>query len=192
MPSLGSRRYYLLSFLEMQQISSGQRGRHYLRNFVEMRRTTCRKKFQNGAQKKVSESAGLVGTSRPRLGSPGHTLAQTRFPSRAQNIKNGPKWVQNRRFRLKIGPCESYGHFGPVRTGPGPKKSKSMPQNRQDLDYPEHHGFFYVVNHRIAYAKVSQFLLWPAAIPTPVGDHLMLLLIKRATVFCECSADANP
>ena len=75
----------------------------------------------------------LVGRSRPRLGSPGRVLAQTRFPSRAQNIKHGPKWVQNRRFGLKIGPCESYGRFGPVRTGPGPKKSKSMPQNRQEV-----------------------------------------------------------
>ena len=88
-------------------------GRHYFSNFLEMRRTTCRKKFRNGAQKKVPESAGLAGRSRPRLGSPSHVLAQTRFPSRAQNIKNGPKWVQNRRFGLKIGPRESYGHFGP-------------------------------------------------------------------------------
>ena len=115
----------------MQQISSGQRGRHYLRNFLEMRRKTCRKKFRNGAQKKVPESAGLAGTSRPRLESPGHVLAQTRFPSWAQKIKNGPKWVQNRRFGLKIGPRESYGHFRPVRTGPGPKKFKGMPRKRQ-------------------------------------------------------------
>ena len=50
-------------FLEMPKISSGQRGRHYWRNFLEMRRTTCRKKFRNGAQKKVRESAGLVGGS---------------------------------------------------------------------------------------------------------------------------------
>ena len=52
---------------------------------------------------------------------------------RAKNIKNDPKWVQNRPFGLKIGPRESYGHFGPVRTGPGPKKSKSMAKNRQDF-----------------------------------------------------------
>ena len=128
---LGSCRHYLLNFLEMLQISSGKRGRHYLSNFLEMRHISCRKKFRNGAQKKVPESAGLAGRSRPRLASPGHVLAQTRFPSRAKNIKNGPKWVQNRRFGLKIGPCESYGHFGPVRTSPGPKKSKSMPKNRQ-------------------------------------------------------------
>ena len=31
-----------------------------MRNFLEMRRKTCRKKFRNGAQKKVPESAGLV------------------------------------------------------------------------------------------------------------------------------------
>ena len=30
-------------------------------HFLEMRRKTCRKKFRNGAQKKVPESAGLVG-----------------------------------------------------------------------------------------------------------------------------------
>ena len=53
-------RHYLLNFLEMQQISSGQRGRHYLRNFLDMRRKTCTKRFRNGAQKKVPESAGLV------------------------------------------------------------------------------------------------------------------------------------
>ena len=29
--------------------------------FLEMRRTTCRKKLRNGAQKKVPESEGLVG-----------------------------------------------------------------------------------------------------------------------------------
>ena len=109
----------------------GRRGRHYLSNFLEMPRISCRKKFRNGAQKKVPESAGLAGRSGPRLGSPSHVLAQTRFPSRAKNIKNGPKWVQNRRFGLKIGPRESYGRFGPVRTGPGPKKSKSMPKNHQ-------------------------------------------------------------
>ena len=96
-----------------------------------MQRQTCRKKFRNGVQKKVLESAGLAGRSRPRLASPSHVLAQTRFSSRAQNIKNGPKWIQNRRFGLKIGPRESYDHFGPVRTGPGPKTFKSMPKNRQ-------------------------------------------------------------
>ena len=98
-------------------------------NFLEMRRKTCRKKFRNGAQKKVPESAGLAGRSRHRLGSPSHTLAQTRFPSRAQNIKNGPKWVQNRRFGLKIGPRESCGHFGPVRTGLGQKSQKVCLKN---------------------------------------------------------------
>ena len=41
---------------------------------------------------------------------------------RAKIIKNGRKRVQNRRFGLKIGPRESYSHFGPVGTGPGPKK----------------------------------------------------------------------
>ena len=61
MPSLGFCRQNLMQFLEMQQIMLGQLGRHYLRNFLEMRRKTCRKKFRNGAQKKVPESAGLVG-----------------------------------------------------------------------------------------------------------------------------------
>ena len=61
MPSLGLSRRNLWHFLETPQISSGQRGRHYLRNFLEMRRKTCRKKFRNGAQKKVPETAGLVG-----------------------------------------------------------------------------------------------------------------------------------
>ena len=120
---------YLLNCLEMQQISSGQRGRPYLR--LEMRQKACRKNLRNGARKKVPESAGLPGRSRPRLASPSHVLAETRFPSWAQNIKNGPKWVQNRWFGLRIGPRECHGHFGPVRTGPGPKKLKSMPKNRQ-------------------------------------------------------------
>ena len=63
MPSLGSCRHYLLSFLEMQQVSSGQRGRHYLRNLLDMRRKMCRRKFWKGAQKTVPESAGLFGGS---------------------------------------------------------------------------------------------------------------------------------
>ena len=50
-----------LNFLEMQQIMLGQLGRHYFLNFLEMRRNICREKFRNGAQKKVPESAGLVG-----------------------------------------------------------------------------------------------------------------------------------
>ena len=59
-------------------------GRNF-RNFLEMRRKTCRNKFRNGAQKKVPESAGLAGTSRPRLASPGHVLVQTKI------AKSGPK-----------------------------------------------------------------------------------------------------
>ena len=34
---------------------------HNFMNFLDMRRATSRKKFRNGAQRKVSESAGLVG-----------------------------------------------------------------------------------------------------------------------------------
>ena len=67
MPSLGLSRQNLWYFQEMPQISSAHRGRHYLLNFLEMRRKTCRKKFRNGAQKKVPESAGLVGGSGPSL-----------------------------------------------------------------------------------------------------------------------------
>ena len=45
--------------------SSGQRGRHYFLNFLEMRGKTCRKKFRNGAQKKSS------GICKPGWGLPG-------------------------------------------------------------------------------------------------------------------------
>ena len=62
MPSLVFCRHYFVKFLEMQKIMLGQLGRHYFRHFLEMRRISCRKKFRNGAQKKVPESAGLVGT----------------------------------------------------------------------------------------------------------------------------------
>ena len=106
-------------------------GSTLFEDFLEIRRKTRTKKVPKWGPEKVLESACLAGRSRPRLGSPNHVLAQTRFPSWAQNIKNGPTCVQNRRFGLKIGPRESCGHFGPVRTGPGPKKSKSMPKNRQ-------------------------------------------------------------
>ena len=58
----------LWHFQEMPQISSGQRGRHYLLDFLKMRRKTCRRKLWNGAQKKVPESAGLVGGSGPSFG----------------------------------------------------------------------------------------------------------------------------
>ena len=45
--------------------------------FLVLRRTTCRQEFRNGAQKKVLESAGLVGGSGPLVGSSGQSLAQT-------------------------------------------------------------------------------------------------------------------
>ena len=99
MPSLAFCRHYLLSFLEMSQISLGQRGRHYLSNFLEMRQISCRKKFQNGAQKKVPETAGLAGSSGPRLGSPGDALAQTRLPSWGQNMAWRGKTRQDERLR---------------------------------------------------------------------------------------------
>ena len=51
----------------------------------------------------------------------------------AKNIKNGLKQVQNRWFGLKIGTRDSYGRFGAVRTGPVPKKSNSIPKNRQGV-----------------------------------------------------------
>ena len=45
---------------KFKKILCGQRGRHYFLNFLDMRRNTRRKKFRNGAQKKVPESVGLV------------------------------------------------------------------------------------------------------------------------------------
>ena len=36
-----------------------------------------------------------------------------------------------------MGARESYGHFGPVRTASGPKKSKSMPKNCQVIGRPQ-------------------------------------------------------
>ena len=80
MPSLGFCRHYFVKFLEMRKIMLGQRGRHYFGNFLEMRRKTCRKKFRNGAQKKVPESAGLVGGPGPSLGP-------------ALTLKSGPSQV---------------------------------------------------------------------------------------------------
>ena len=78
--------------------------RHYLLSFLEMRRKTCRK-VPERAQKKVPESAGLVGGSGPLVEGSGPSLAQTSsFSSRAKNVKNVPKWVQNRWFGLKLGP----------------------------------------------------------------------------------------
>ena len=84
MPSLGFCQRNFKHFLEMQKIMLGQLGRHYFLNFLEMRRTTCRKKFRNGAQKKVPESAGLVGGPKPSFSlalifksDPGQVLAQT-------------------------------------------------------------------------------------------------------------------
>ena len=89
MPSLGSCRHYLLNFLGMLQISSGQRGRHYLNNFLEMRRKTCRKKFRNGPQKKVPESAGLVGGSGLSFGP---DLIFKSGPNHQKWPEMGPEW----------------------------------------------------------------------------------------------------
>ena len=43
---------------------------------------------------------------------------------RPQIIENGSKWVENRRFGLKIGPNESHGRSGPIRTTPDAKSGK--------------------------------------------------------------------
>ena len=65
-------------FLEIREITLGQLGRHYFSHFQEMRRKACRtKQIRNGAQKKVPESAGLVGVSGPLVGGSGQSLAQT-------------------------------------------------------------------------------------------------------------------
>ena len=65
------------AIMEMQQIMLGQLGRHYLLNFLEMRRQTCRQKFRNGAQKKVPKPPGLVGVLGPLVEGSGPSLAQT-------------------------------------------------------------------------------------------------------------------
>ena len=51
---------HFLTFLEMQKIMLGQLGRHYFLNFLEMRRSTRRKKSGMGPRKKVPESASLA------------------------------------------------------------------------------------------------------------------------------------
>ena len=55
--------HYSLHFQELHEIKVmlGQLGRLYFLNFLEMRQNTCRKQFWYGAQRKVLESAGLVG-----------------------------------------------------------------------------------------------------------------------------------
>ena len=45
----------------------------------------------------------------------------TKVPVGAENIKFGPKWVQNRRFGPKKRPNESYSLSGPIRTTPEAK-----------------------------------------------------------------------
>ena len=72
-PELFSARFSL-HFQEIAQIMSTQLTQHYLLHFQELHQDfvgsnpelailakTCRKKFRNGARKKVPESAGLVG-----------------------------------------------------------------------------------------------------------------------------------
>ena len=46
----------------------------------------------------------------------------TKVPVGAENIKFGPKWVQNRPFGLKQRPNESNGLSGPIRTTPEARK----------------------------------------------------------------------
>ena len=58
----------LLSFLEMQQISLGQRGRHYLRKFLEMLRKNAETSSGMGPRKKFPNLRAL-------LGGPGHVSA---------------------------------------------------------------------------------------------------------------------
>ena len=57
----------------------GSAGSTLFEQFPGNAAKNVQKKFRirNGAQKKVPESAGLAGRSRPRLGSPGNVLAQT-------------------------------------------------------------------------------------------------------------------
>ena len=50
---------------------------------------------------------------------------------RAQIIKNGPKWVENRPFGPKRKPNESYGLSGPIRTTPEAKNSKKIDFSRK-------------------------------------------------------------
>ena len=96
MRSLGSCRHYLLSFLETHKISSGQRGRHYFGNFPEMRRKTCRKKFRNGAQKKVPESAGLVGGPKPSFGPALIFKSGPKHPKWSEMGPESSVWPENR------------------------------------------------------------------------------------------------
>ena len=70
------------------------------------------KKFRNGAHKKVPESAGLVGGSGPSFG-------QDLIFKLGPNHENLSKMGLESTVRHKNGAHESYGHFGPVRTGPG-------------------------------------------------------------------------
>ena len=52
----------------------------------------------------------------------------TKVPVGAENIKFGPKWIENRRFGLKQRLNESQGLSGPIRTTPEAK-------NRQKIDF---------------------------------------------------------
>ena len=52
---------------------------------------------------------------------PGHIGHIGQSLVRFQNIKFGPKWVENRRFGPKQKPNESYGLSGPIRTTPEAK-----------------------------------------------------------------------
>ena len=53
----------------------------------------------------------------------------TKVPARAQIIKFGPRWIENQRFGLKLGPNESRGLSGPIRTRFEAKNPRKYNQN---------------------------------------------------------------
>ena len=65
---------------------------------------------------------------------------------RPQNIKFGPKWVENQAFGLKLGPNESYELSGPIRTTPEaqntPKQFKIVKKRPNVATFLGFHGQF--------------------------------------------------
>ncbi len=68
------------------------------------------------------------------LAKSGHAISKSWLSKvlvRSKNIKVGPKWVENQRFGLKMGPNESHGRSGAIQTTPeaqnGAEKSCETP-----------------------------------------------------------------
>ena len=134
-----------------------------------------------GPRKKFRNLQAWLGGSSPSFGPD--------LISKSGQKQKWSKWVQNRRFGLKIGPRESYGHFGPVRTGPGPKNVKKYAEKKtlgnQDLALPE------TSHATISKANIKRILAALHMIQASIQASISTKAKVRESTDLVCSAVRN-